>query len=256
MKLTHFQIQQYDTFGFLIIPGYLSDERVEKLRATLSRMKAEESGEPDPLQHRGRVLGMFHKDPLQLELFDDPDLHDIAVQLFRDEKIRFLGDEYASFSTPADWHPDTPPDTSYESLKFGFYLDDLSRGGCLRVVPGSHHAEYSQAVEDFRKAQIPPSEIESAYSCLTNPGDLLIFNLKIWHQGTENLPGTHRRVIFWTVGQNHPEFNAHAQKFHEQAGRGAADVAWPELMAQSAPKHRLEMLDVFEAGSAKHKSLA
>ena len=44
MQLTPFQLQQYDTFGFLIIRNYLSDETVEKLRETLSRMKAEESG--------------------------------------------------------------------------------------------------------------------------------------------------------------------------------------------------------------------
>ena len=49
-------------------------------------MKAEESGENDMLLHKGRVLGMFHKDSLQLELFDDPKLHALAVQLLRDEK--------------------------------------------------------------------------------------------------------------------------------------------------------------------------
>ena len=255
MQLTPFQLQQYDTFGFLIIRNYLSDETVEKLRETLSRMKAEESGESDPLLHKGRVLGMFHKDALQLELFDDPKLHAIAVQLLRDEKVRFLGDEYASFSTPADWHPDTPPETQYESLKFGFYLDDLSRGGCLRVVPGSHHPEYSQSVQAFRDVQNPPSEIEGAYSCITNPGDLLIFNLKIWHQGTANQSGTHRRVIFWSVGQNHPEFNASAQRFHEVLQRGNADENWPEFILQNAPKHRLEMLNVYEDGSVKHETL-
>ena len=255
MKLTDIQQQQYDTFGFLIIPGFLADEMVQALRDRLTEMKTEESGEANPLKHQGRLLNMFHTDPLHLELFDDLRLHAIATQLLREEKVRFLGDEYASFSTPADWHPDIIPNSPFESLKFGFYLDDLSHGGCLRVVPGSHHPQLSESIQAFRNSQTPAPGIDHAYSCMTNPGDLLIFNLKIWHQGTANESGTHRRVIFWSVGQDHPEFNAAAQGMHKTSLRGNAEEAWPELIVSNAPRHRLEMLDVYEESSAKHKAL-
>jgi hypothetical protein len=254
MTLTPLQLQHYDTFGFLVIPGFLSDDRVQALRETLTRMKTEESGETDPLKHRGRVIGMFHKDPLQLALFDDPRLHAIATQLLKSEELRFLGDEYASFSTPADWHPDMPPTEPFESLKFAFYLDDLSHGGCLRVVPGSHHSVLSESIGKYRAIQ-PAAEIEGAHPCITNPGDLLIFNLKLWHQGTANEEGTHRRVIFWSVGQAHPAFDAHARRYHEKVGRGAASESWPELILEDAPRHRLEMLDVYEAGMEKQLAL-
>ncbi len=255
MQLTPTQIQHYDTFGFLIVPDFLSSEMVQSLRERLSEMKAEESGEADPLQHRGRILQMFHTDPLHLELFDDARLHAIATRLLREENVRFLGDEYASFSMPADWHPDTPPDASYESLKFGFYLDDLSRGGCLRVVPGSHNPDFSKSVQAFRSSQNPAPEIDGAFSCLTNPGDLLIFNLKLWHQGTENQPGTHRRVIFWSVGQDNVEFKTSAQDFHNRQSRGTADETWPDLILQNAPVHRKSMLDVYDENHLKHKQL-
>ena len=257
MELTTLQIQHYDSFGFVIIRDFLSGDLVQALRETLSRMKAEESGESDPLKHTGRVIGMFHKDPLQLELFDDPRLHAIAVQLLRDDKtLRFLGDEYASYSTPADWHPDMPPNTPFESFKFGFYLDDLSLGGYLRVVPGSHHLALSESVGAYRAAQTPAPEIEGAHSCLTNPGDLLIFNLKLWHQGTANPPGTHRRVIFWSVGQGHPEFNTYARNFHDTIGRGGQNDPWPELILTDAPRQRRALLDVYDAGTLKQKALA
>lgn len=257
MELTKLQIQHYDSFGYLIIRNFLQPDIVQALRDTLTRMKSEESGELDPLKHSGRVIGMFHKDPLQLELFDDLRLHAIATQLLRDDKtLRFLGDEYASYSAPADWHPDMPATTPFESLKFGFYLDDLSRGGCLRVVPGSHHPEYSESVTAYRAAQTPAPEIEDAHACMTNPGDLLIFNLKLWHQGTSNPSGTHRRVIFWSVGQGKPEFNEFSRNFHNKIGRGTADEPWPELILKDAPRHRLEMLDVFEPGTAKQQALA
>jgi ectoine hydroxylase-related dioxygenase (phytanoyl-CoA dioxygenase family) len=257
MELTKLQLQHYDSFGYLLIRDFLSPDLVQQLRDTLTRLKTEESGEPDPLKHSGRVVGMFDTDPLHVKLFDDIHLHAIASQLLRsDNPVRFLGDEYASFSTPADWHPDMGPSTPFESLKFGFYLDDISRGGFLRVVPGSHHPEYSESVKAFRESQTPAPEIEDAHACMTQPGDLLIFNLKIWHQGTANPPGTHRRVMFWSVGQGTPEFDKYARSFHNKRGRGNPDEAWPKLMLKDAPPHRLTMLDIYEAGTVKQQAIA
>jgi hypothetical protein len=90
---------------------------------------------------------------------------------------------------------------------------------------------------------------------MTEPGDLLIFNLKLWHQGTANPPGTHRRVIFWSVGQGKPEFNEYARNFHDKIGRGNRDEPWPELILKNAPRHRLEMLDVYEPSTLKQQAL-
>lgn len=255
MQLTAQHIQHYDTFGFLLVRNFLTPQRVEALREAVTRLKTSESGEPDALKHAGRVIGMFHKDPLLLELFDDPSLDAIATTLLRDSAVRFLGDEYVSYSTPADWHPDMTPDQPFESLKFGFYLDDISRGGCLRVVPGSHTPALSNAVTAYRDSGKPAPEIENAYSCMTNPGDLLIFNLKIWHQGTANPPGTHRRVIFWSVGQGKPEFNTFARNFHDRVGRGKDADPWPDFILRDAPARRTRLLDVYEPGSPKRAAL-
>lgn len=256
MELAKLQLQNYDTFGFLIIRDFLQAELVQALRETLTRLKTEESGEPDPLKHTGRVTGMFDTDPLHVELFDDVRLYAIAAQLLRDdETVRFLGDEYASFSTPADWHPDMSAATPFESLKFGFYLDDISRGGHLNVVPGSHHPAFSESIAAYRKTQTPSPKMETAYACMTNPGDLLIFNLKLWHEGTANPAGTHRRVVFWSVGQGRPKFNDYARIFHNKRGRGNPDEPWPALMLKDAPPHRRSMLDVYEPGTVKQQGL-
>jgi hypothetical protein len=243
----------------VILPGFLKPDHVQALREAVSAMKAKESGEADPLKHSGRVIGMFHKDQLLLDLFDDPRLHAIAMQLLgQPADLRFLGDEYVSYSTPADWHPDMGANEAFEALKFGFYLDDLSRGGCLRVVPGSHKPELQHAVGEFRKAEAGASapEIDCAYSCITKPGDLLVFNLKLWHQGTANPPGTHRRVIFWSVGQNRGKFGEYARNFHDKVGRGPAEEAWPELILKGATPRRREMLDVYERTTRKGAVLA
>jgi len=256
MQLSPLQLQQYKTFGFLIIRDFLSPEWVQNLRDALTRLKTEESGEADPLEHRGRVVGMFDNDPLHVQLFDDLRLYAIAEQLLPAEKsVKFLGDEYASFSTPADWHPDMSPTTPFESLKFGFYLDDISQGGFLNVIPGSHHPEFSKSIAELRGSQTPPPPIENAFACMTQPGDLLVFNLRIWHEGTANPARTHRRVLFWSVGQGIPEFDKFAQIFHNKRGRGNPEEAWPELMIKNAPPHRRSMLDVYEPDTVKHCEL-
>lgn len=259
MNLSALQLAAYDSFGFLVLPRFLSPERVEELRAEVSRLKAGESGESDLLRHTGRVVGMFHKSEPLLALFDDPRLDAAASTLLRDrDGLRFLGDEYVSYSTPADWHPDMGPDEPFEALKFAFYLDDLSRGGCLRVVPGSHHAELSRAVSAYRAAAEPAAEMPWAHACVVEPGDLLVFNLKLWHQGTANPPGTHRRVIFWSVGQGKSEaFRRYARTFHERVGRGGQDGGrtpgagenhWPEAILREASPRRWELLDVRTRG--------
>lgn len=256
MELNKLQLQHYETFGFLIVRDFLDPDLVRALRETLTWMKIEESGEADPLRHQGRVTGMFHKDALHRELFDDARLFAIARQLLGDSApIRFLGDEYASFSTPADWHPDMGPDTPFESLKFGFYLDDLSHGGCLRVVPGSHHPKLSNSIAAYRTAAEPAPLIESAYPCMTNPGDLLIFNLKLWHQGTANQAGTHRRVIFWSLGQHQEKFITYAQGFHNNVGRGTENDPWPDFILADAPPHRRQLLDIYAPGTVKARAL-
>ena len=257
ITLTPVQQQMYHSFGFLLIRDFLAKPEVQTLRDAVTRLKVEESGESDPLKHRGRVVGMFHQDHALRDLFDDPRLDAIARQLLpSDRGLRFLGDEYVSFSSPADWHPDMPTDAGFESLKFGFYLDDVSQGGFLRVVPGSHHAELFQAVEAFRKSTTPLPEMDAAHTCMTRPGDLLIFNLKLWHQGTANPEGTHRRVIFWSVGEPHERFDEYARNFHERNHRGGVDTPWPAGMLDGAPAYRLEMLDVYPAESGKQQSLA
>lgn len=256
MQLTKLQLQTYQSFGFLMIPNFLPQDRVQALRESCTAMKTRDSGEANALAHRGRIIGMFHKDPVQAELFDDIHLHEIATQLLGTERpIRFLCDEYASFSTPADWHPDMTSSETFDSLKFAFYLDDLSRGGCLRVVPGSHTPELHKLVGDYRNAATPAAEMPWAFSCVTQPGDLLVFNLKLWHQGTANPDGTHRRVIFWSIGQDSPAFNEFARKFNERVGRGSDSEPWPESFVKNAPPRRLDYLRFYAPGTKKAQTL-
>jgi hypothetical protein len=57
------------------------------------------------------------------------------------------------------------------------------------------------------------------------------------------------------VGQGKPEFNEYARNFHDKIGRGNRDEPWPELILKNAPRHRLEMLDVYEPSTLKQQAL-
>jgi ectoine hydroxylase-related dioxygenase (phytanoyl-CoA dioxygenase family) len=107
------------------------------------------------------------------------------------------------------------------------------------------------AVGEFRSAEKPAAEMPWAHPCITQPGDLLLFNLKLWHQGTANEVGTHRRVIFWSVGQQATEFNELARRFNENVGRGNENEPWPDSFVQNAPRRRLDYLRVYAPGTKK-----
>ena len=108
-----------------------------------------------------------------------------------------------------DW---APPDTSppqpeeYPRLKVALYLDDLTCGGSLGFLPGTHRPEYREAVKPLLRrapqggeesyqaihgtpywsdeangAGLEPAAIPGAVDTRTRPVDLLFFSTLIFH---------------------------------------------------------------------------
>ena len=84
---------------------------------------------------------------------------------------------------------------------------------------------------------------------------MLAFNHKLWHQGTINPERTHRRVIFWSLGEGKPGYTKFAQHFHDKAGHAGGNAPWSDRLLQDAPPHRIDMLDVYARDTAKFQSL-
>lgn len=130
----------------------------------------------------------------------DPRLLDTLENVMGEGFLMLSSDAQRLAETP--WHRDIvekpmEPEASYEFLilKVVMYLDDLSEGGgCLRIMPGSHHKGWREALQDVLRdrdepiwfdgvtaAGVRPSEIPGAVPTQTRPGDIIFFNERCFH---------------------------------------------------------------------------
>lgn len=180
------QIEQFRTFGFLVLPGALDGvtlgaliEEVDAAIAAAGRRDAETGG----------ITG--HYIPA-----GDRQASAELVQRFRPLAEQLLGREafpVAAFETlffaEAWWHVDVGPDVP--ALKVAVYLETLdARNGALRVIPATHLIPQGElgALHRMNPHHVPCYVIES------KPGDVIFFHAHLWHAA---LNGRDRRQ--WSV---------------------------------------------------------
>ena len=104
------------------------------------------------------------------------------------------------------WHSDVlgdpERDPDFYTIKAAFYLDELdAASGALEVIPGSHFPAFGQALLDqcgYREGGLRPRlhlpEPPGAVAVATRPGDVVLFDTRIWHAAPAR--GDGRRTAF------------------------------------------------------------
>lgn len=97
-----------------------------------------------------------------------------------------------------EWHRDSEIiekdlndfNTHMFSVKASFWLSDASQSGRgnMVVIPGSHKED---------KLYPPESAIESAVELLVSPGDIVLFDRRIWHARSHNTSNITRKALFY-----------------------------------------------------------
>lgn len=183
-------VDSFRTFGFLVLrqffePGPLTDE-VDRVIAYGSRGTAR-WGE---MTFR-YVPMMTSRTPASLALLDRSEavaaaLLESPVLPTRAKCVQYAGD------TP--WHVDSEvPLTSVGVLA---YLESRRPDtGVLRVIPGSHHPEFGEAI----RAQGPTiaAGLERPVDVATEPGDVILMHEHLLHGSAGGAGGTVRRQ--WRV---------------------------------------------------------
>ncbi len=155
--LTDSQIESYRLDGFLFIESAVSDEWMDRLRATtaefldssraVTRSNRMFDLEPDhssasPRLRRLNSPADFHD--AYWDFARESVITDIAEDLlgpnlkYHHGKLNFKAD---SGGTEVRWHQDIQfwPHTNYDPLTIGVFLDDVSDDmGCVGFLPGSH----------------------------------------------------------------------------------------------------------------------
>jgi ectoine hydroxylase-related dioxygenase (phytanoyl-CoA dioxygenase family) len=199
--LTPEQKARLDTDGYLPLPGILSREQVEALRARQAELLAEEgdTAGTEVHQERGtdRLSDLINKDPLFHIVLTQPTvLAAIAHVLKSDFQLSSLNSRNALpgqglQGLHADWgRLETPGD--YQVCNSLWLLDDFTPdNGATRVVPGTHRG--TQTPSDVMKDPSAPHPDELVLQ--GKAGDVVVVNSHTWHGGTTNRTQNSRRVM-------------------------------------------------------------
>jgi hypothetical protein len=236
--LTSKQADFYRTFGFVVLPGFLADragslqaEVDSALRDAYSAIYSERDG--DGIS--GHYLPMAaSRTPVSTSLIcDDPRFITAAEQLTGGPVIPECPEGVLYFAEAA-WHNDDG--IGVTGVKFATYFDELTAGnGALRFVPGSHHREQNARLSAYRKrqAQVGAAAYQASipgYVADTVPGDVIAFDLHVWHStagGRDRLAWT---VIYQSDPQTSQDRDLTLRAMHdgfEQAFRGFDRERYP-----------------------------
>ena len=188
------QINFFDTFGYLDLPGLLKDD-IADISSAFTELY--EKNEPEVIdwrheahymQSRRVLLQFIERQPELAALLDHPVIDGIFRSLLG-ERYLYRASEGNIFTGDTYWHSDLyGANFKYRHVKILLYLDPLDAdSGAFRAIPGSHlfGDKFSNLLERYvwkhdenyglNKDQVPCVTIP------TQPGDALIFDYRLKH---------------------------------------------------------------------------
>jgi ectoine hydroxylase-related dioxygenase (phytanoyl-CoA dioxygenase family) len=195
MKLTQEQINFFETFGYLVLPGFLADD-IDWITAEFEAVFQDRQIVHDGTK-RSTVVPFIDQRERLCTLLDHPKLVGLISSLLGDD-FNYVGGDGNFYSGDTSWHSDGFHHVG-KFLKVALYLDPVGRdSGCLRVIPGSHRidlydtwaarqARQAQELWSIHQSQVPSIALES------QPGDVVAFNHNLMHA---SFGGSTRRRMF------------------------------------------------------------
>jgi hypothetical protein len=186
-------VPHFRTFGFVVI-RQLFDARL--IAAEIDHVmqhgrKSSFEASPSAQIHFQYVPMMTAETPASLALLDRTET--IAATLLASPVLptRAKGVRYSGNTA---WHTDS--DLPIASLGIVTYFESLGEeSGALRVLPGSHRAEFSTSLRSLGIAG-KPAETLPSHAILSEPGDIIVFDEHLFHASFGGQPRRQWRVDF------------------------------------------------------------
>lgn len=199
MALSQEQLNFFETFGYLVIPQFFSEDETNKIiRGFEWSIQNRGGGEDHNGATRTMFLGPIEHHPEMCTLVDHPAIQDLIGGVLG-EDFNYCSGDGNYYSGDTKWHPDGDWGQLF-ATKTAFYLDSLTREtGALRFIPGSHRPDHfvrKQNIDVNNSLElfgIQPSEFPGSVAVETNPGDIAIFNHDLYHA---SFGGGPRRRMF------------------------------------------------------------
>jgi hypothetical protein len=198
MKLSPEQHRFFDTFGYLALPKLFAADEIAWIAAEFEKvLDTCGGGTEHDGSKRTMIVPTIDYSARLSTLLDDERILGIAGDILGAD-FNYASGDGNYYSGDTGWHPDGNYPELF-AIKIAFYLDSVGRDtGCLRVLPGSHHADsvWRTGTANPREAEAwggDPAAIPGHVALETEPGDLVVFNHNTWHA---SFGGSTRRRMF------------------------------------------------------------
>ena len=223
-SLTEEEVRFYWTFGFIILRQHFTPDEMNTINEEFDRGQRAKYGDSridasvlDTVARR--VDFVSDSTPFLTGLPENPKFYGIAAQLYGGDLIGHMaGGDY--FVGNTRWHSDSryPERSDRNGAKFAIYPEPADgESGALRVVPGSHRQPFygellnTPEIDDSTKVRDFPN-----FVCRSDPGDVVAFNLTIWHASHGGKRG---RPMLNVVYYGAPEAPEHTEELRDQYDR-------------------------------------
>ena len=190
--LTDVQFQHYQTFGFIVLRDFFTQDEVGILRNEFEEeLNLVYEHEPFTGETRYWTVMLHPRTPLFYSLLEDKRFCSVAEQIYGNDVIGIMADANRYVGNTRR-HPDhdVAPDRDCYGVKFAFYLDAVDgKSGALRLIPGSHNRQYHEDLKSSLKDLDLEVDGVPAYVCVSNPGDVVAFDMRCWHSSSGGTSG-------------------------------------------------------------------
>tara|TARA_B100000686_G_scaffold349899_1_gene444365 strand:- start:97 stop:876 length:780 start_codon:yes stop_codon:yes gene_type:complete len=182
--------QQYDSQGFVYIPGALSEEEVQRVGTALDRATENEA-----------LYEILGQDEVFVDMVDHPAIFPIVRAVVgEDVQLRYAwgGVRQAMSDSGGGWHCDLGhingvdlSDSLIMTKVYVYLVDVPENGATLAIVPGSHRFEMGHPLPDIAEHEDMPHHVK----LVARAGDAVLFNGYCWHARFHNRSTQDRKVL-------------------------------------------------------------
>jgi ectoine hydroxylase len=201
------QIEEFESNGMIVVPQFLKASFVKSLSQVIDSLQGDAA-----YNKKGRwdMRNCLPHHPIFSDLMVKKSLLTTVMQVLGSWNIKILGSHVVKMKEgskrkllPVDWHRDggalsaeLPDPLPQMFIKAAFCASGSpeANGGELLVVPGSHRLVGELATDASTGQPFGSTRV------MMNPGDMLIFDWRLWHAVSPNVSQVVRRMLYLTYG--------------------------------------------------------
>ena len=205
--LSDLEVGQFWTFGFTVLRGCLSEKEVDRLQEAHSRVIGDAPVYNYFAENGTRMLGPFvQADDAFADLIEQPGVMEAMRDIWGTECLYIAGSDMWANRDDTPWHTDGQPGRHTVTLKTSIYLDEQSKDfGSLNLIPGvattpntrRHSSDPAvTGIEGDPAYASIPMQFRESLSVQTRPGDVVLWDTRLWHSAFKRKDGRPRRTMF------------------------------------------------------------